>query len=118
MQYLGRATIRAGGLVFNTEKGAKLNLGGAKRNSVVTNYAVGYAEENAAAELECTIPLEKGGSLQVIRDMVDATLIFECDTGQVYVVNGAFVTDTLEVTDGEGGKISVKMAGEPAIEMA
>lgn len=118
MQLLGIATIKADGKLLRTNKGAKLDIGGAMRTPVTGSGRVhGYAEETKEATLECEISLAKGDKLEDIRNIVDATITFECDTGQTYVVREAFVTETLQITEGEGGKIPVKFAGQPAEEM-
>ncbi|MBI1321338.1 MAG: phage tail protein [Candidatus Hydrogenedens sp.] len=117
MQYLGRATIRTNGEYLPSKKGAKLHLGGAKRSPVVTNFSVGYAEENDPAMVECVVPLARDLSLTSLRNLVDAVVTFECDSGQIYVVRGAFVTDCLELTDGEGGDVQLKFCGEAAEEL-
>jgi len=45
------------------------------------------------------------------------TVIFECDTGQRYVINDAFLTDTPTMKDGEGGNITLKFSGPAAEEV-
>ena len=116
-QFLGRATIRANGQVIESAKGASLDLGGTKRNPVTVGRVVGYAEETAPAMLECETALARGMSLETLRNLTGATVIFECDTGQRFVIRDAFVTDTLTLKDGEGGNIAVKMSGPGAEEV-
>lgn len=116
-QFLGRATIRVNGQVIETNKGAALDLGGTKRNPIVTGRLVGYAEETVAATIECETSLAKGQTLQQLRDLVEATVVFECDTGQTYVVRNAFLTDTPTMKDGDGGNVALKFAGPAAEEV-
>jgi hypothetical protein len=116
-QSLGLAQIRFDGKLIPSEKGAKIKLGGIKRTPVLLGKSTHYAEEFEAAEVECVTSLLRGMSLQDLRDARDITVIFECDTGQTFVVRNAFATDVMEVTDGEGGKITVKFAGDAAEEM-
>jgi len=116
-QALGRAIIRINGSTVDSEPGAKLKLGGAKRKPVMTGYRVHYAEELEQASIECEVPLTTGMSLQAWRDCVGAIVTFQCDTGQSYVVRDAFTEDTLELTGKDGGKIKLKLAGMPAEEM-
>jgi len=91
-QFLGRATIRANGQVIETAKGASLDVGGTKRNPVTVGRVVGWAEESVPA-------------------------MVECDTGQRYVINDAFLTDTPTMKDGEGGNITLKFSGPSAEEV-
>lgn len=116
-QFLGRATIRANGQVIETAKGASLDLGGTKRNPIVSGRLVGWAEETVPAMLECETSLRRGQSLATLRDLTGATIIFEADTGQRYVINDAFITDAPTMKDGEGGQVTLKFAGPGAEEI-
>jgi len=116
-QMLGRATIRANGQVIETAKGATLDLGGTKRNPVIVGRVVGYAEETVAAMVECETSLTAGMSLETLRNLTGATVIFECDTGQRYVIRDAFLTDAPTMKDGEGGNVTLKFAGPGAEEV-
>ena len=118
-QLLGRAFIRANGNLLRSETGARIDLGGTVRSAVVGDVAVhGYAEQLKPAQVQCELALARGDELAGIRDLVDATVTFEADTGQVYIVREAFVTETLTITAGAGGKIAVTFEGQPAEEMA
>ena len=116
-QFLGRATIRANGQVIETAKGATLDIGGTKANPVTVGRVVGWAEETVPAMVECETTLRAGMSLETFRRMAGVTVIFECDTGQRYVINDAFVTDTPTMKDGEGGNVTLKFAGPQAEEV-
>ncbi len=117
-KFLGRAIIRANGLVIETAKGASLDLGGTKRNPIVAGRLVGYAEETGPAMVECETSLAPGMSLDSFRSMTDATVVFECDTGQRYVMADAFLTDPPTMKDGDGGNVTLKFAGPGAEEVA
>ena len=116
-KFLGRATIRANGQVIETSKGASLDVGGVKRNPVVSGRLVGYAEETVPAMVECETSLREGMSLATLRNLTGATVIFECDTGQRFVIADAFITDTPTLRDGEGGQVALKFAGPGAEEV-
>lgn len=117
-QLLGRATIRVDGRVIETAKGASLDLGGTKRNPIVYGRKVGYAEETMNAMIEGETSLEEGMTLEDLRNIAGAVVTFACDTGQSYVVRDAFITDTINLKDGDGGNIAIKIAGMPAEEIA
>jgi hypothetical protein len=116
-QFLGRAIIRANGQVIDTAKGASLDLGGTKRNPVISGRILGWAEETVPAMLECETSLRAGMSIETFRNMAGVTVIFECDTGQRYVINDAFLTDAPTMKDGEGGNVMLKFAGPGAEEV-
>jgi hypothetical protein len=116
-QFLGRATIRVNGRVIESAKGASLDVGGTKRNPVTVGRVVGWSEETMPAMVECETSLRSGMSLETFRNMAGVTLIFECDTGQRYVINDAFLTDTPTMKDGEGGNVTLKFSGPSAEEV-
>lgn len=116
-QFLGRATIRANGQVIETAKGATLDIGGTKANPVTVGRVVGWSEETVPAMVECETSLRPGMSVQALLRLRGITVIFECDTGQRYVLNDAFLTDTPTLKDGEGGNVTLKFAGPQAEEV-
>lgn len=112
------AYIKVNGGLLRTLPGAKITLGGVKREPVVGASSVhGFAETIEPAMMECEISLTQGFSLEEIRNITNATVTYEADTGQTWVIHGAFCTETLQVNAGEGGKVPVKFAGQPAEEM-
>ena len=112
------AYIKVDGSLLATMPGAKLDLGGRERSSVVgDNQVHGFAEKLKPAALECEISLGQGMSLAQLQKITGATVTYEADTGQIYVMRDAFVVDTLSVTAGEGGKVGLKFEGQPAEEM-
>lgn len=115
-QLLGRAYIKVDGALLRTNTGAKIDLGGTMRSAVVGNAVHGYAESIKQSSLECEISLAAGDSLESYRNVKDATITFEADTGQVYVIRNAWLTEPPVVNDSEGGKIALKFEGQPAEE--
>ncbi|HEX7124682.1 MAG TPA: phage tail tube protein [Thermodesulfobacteriota bacterium] len=114
---LGRATIKADGQLLETKPGAKLDLGGVTRSSILSNSSVDFAEQPKQARLECEISLKGGMRLADLQKMRDVTVTFEADTGQSYVVRNAFLVDPPVITDGQGGQIPVVFEGPPAEEV-
>lgn len=112
------AYIKVDGTLLATMPGAKLDIGGQVRSSVVGDNKVhGFSSAIKPAMLECEVSLGQGMSLDQLRNITDATVTYEADTGQTWVVRQAFVTETLNVTAGEGGKVALKFEGQPAEEM-
>ena len=114
-----KAYIKAGNLgLLATMPGAKLDIGGNERAPVIgSNGILGYSETIKPSMLTCEISLGQGTSLAALQKIVDATVTYEADTGQTYMMNHAFVTKTLSVTAGEGGKVALEFSGDPAEEM-
>jgi Phage tail tube protein len=116
-QVIGRATIKADGKVLLSDKGAKINVGGVKRKTIEGDRVHGYAEETVAPFIECEVNLAKGDSLTALGKIVGATVTFEADTGQTWVLKDAWVEDPPEATGGDGGKVKLKFVGMSCQEM-
>lgn len=115
---LGKAFIKANGELLETLPGAKIDIGGVTRSPIKGNNSIhGYSEQPKEATVECEISVAPGTSLKKYAALVDATITFECDTGQTFVVRDAFLTEPPVATDGDGGKVPLKFAGQPAEEM-
>lgn len=113
-----KAEIKVNGTLLATMPGAKIDLGGITRASVVGDNRIhGYSETIKPAMLECEISLGQGMSLDELRSITNATVTYNADTGQQYVIRDAFVTETLNITAGEGGKVALKFEGNPAEEL-
>jgi hypothetical protein len=117
-QRFGMAFIAVDGDLQPTMPGAKLDIGGVERNPVEgDNRMLGFTEKPKPSLLAFEISLGGGMTLKKLKDLKGATVTFECDSGQTYVVRQAFTTKTLSLTSGDNGKVGVEMAGQPAEEM-
>ncbi len=115
---LGKAWIKANGKMLETLPGAKLDIGGTERSTVVGATEVqGYFETPKQSKMECEITVGKDTSLEEYGAMDDVTINFECDTGQKYVQQGAWLTNTPELTAQDGGKVPLTFEGPPADEL-
>lgn len=116
-QVLGRADIRVNGKLLQSHPGATLDIGGVTRTSVVGHTWHGFSEAAKQSRLECEITLGQDTRLSDLKDIVDAVITFECDTGQTYVIREAFIVDPPTVTDGSDGRVPLVFEGPPAEEM-
>lgn len=116
-QVLGRATIKYDGKALRSDKGAKINVGGVSRKVIEGDQVHGFAEETKAPFIECEVNLAKGESLVELGKITDATVTFEADTGQTWVLKDAWVEDPPEATAGDGGKVKLKFVGMSCEEM-
>jgi hypothetical protein len=115
---LGKFIIKADGKQLRTMPGAKLDIGGSERTTVIGNNQVeGNFETPKPSRVECEVPLGKGVSLAEMRAWDEVTISCECDTGQQYVIQGAWLTNTPEMTASEGGRVPLIFEGPPAEEM-
>jgi hypothetical protein len=108
----GRVEFEVDGETMQSESGATLNPGGFNREGMMDdagNYH--YTESHAMATAECTIMHTDATDITRFNSMVDVTINFKCDTGQVYTIGKACLTEPAALS---GGKCSLKFAGPPA----
>nr|WP_321266782.1 phage tail tube protein [Alcaligenes faecalis] len=98
----GIATIRVDGQEFPTERGATLNPGGVTRTAKMAGRRVYYNEEPVPPTIQSTVLHTEDMDLLDIGRITNATVLFECDNGQDYLLTGAFTTETGELNSGEG----------------
>jgi hypothetical protein len=106
-QVTGKAYIRVDGALLRSKDDAKLNIGGQTRSAVVGNDVHGYTEETTPPELECSISHMADTRLETLRNITDATITFESDTGPVYVLRHAWLVDPPALT-AKGGEVALK----------
>lgn len=101
-QITGRAFIAVNGTRLRSREGAKLSFGGVERETVVGDTGVhGYTEKTVAPSVECSISHGADTNLTELRDIKDASVIFETDTGKVYTLGGAWLSNPIEMEKGE-----------------
>jgi len=107
----GKATIRVDGVELKTENGAKLSPGGINRNPEAHGGNTYFTEEDVVPVLECNVLHDKDMDAIFLSGITGATVMFEADTGQTYVMRDAFTTEPVPV-DTNSGKSALKMSGE------
>ena len=109
-QITGKAIIKVDGNQWRTTDGCKLHPGGVEREAKVGGGKVqGYSEKSKAPELDASVYHTKDTDLTATNAIKDATVLFECDTGDRYLLKSAFVTSQ-EALDSENGTVPVKMS--------
>lgn len=114
-QLWGQTQIVADGLLLQTSGKGTLQVGGQVRTPVAGDNKAGFfSTETKESEVECEVLVTAGTSLVAIQAISNATLVHTCDTGQVYIVRNAFVSDAVSASE---GKAKVKFNGPPAQEL-
>jgi len=99
----GRVTLKVNGAPLLSKRGATLDYGGVKRTPVIgSNQVNGYSEEIMAPTVHCTVSHNSDTSLEQFSNYVDETLLFETDSGHVYVLSQAFLTEPPKLSENEG----------------
>ena len=98
----GRATIKKNGVAIRTKNGASLMIGGVPRSWVADDQLSGdYQEgENQPGGVECTVLVDSTFRSDGF-DGTDLTIEFVADSGQVWVINKAFLTEPMRISNGE-----------------
>lgn len=109
MHITGKAIINIDGQQLRTENGARLNAGGFNRNPERHGGETYYMEEDVAPTMECTVLHTAETNIIELSDITGATVIFEADTGQQYILRGAFTTEPVEL-DTSNGRATLRMA--------
>jgi hypothetical protein len=102
-QVVGRAKISLGSLgEVATEKGATLDFGGTKRTpKPADNGRVYFTEETGVPELSAKLMATPAISATEL-NFSGATILFETDTGQKFMMTNAFTTDPAPLNAGDG----------------
>ncbi len=114
-QVTGIVKVFVNGTLQRSKEGAKLIMGGKERTPQVGHSVYGYAEKVVPATVEFTLAHTADADLPELNDLVDATVRFETDIGQIFRIDNAFTSKPVEVTGGEGD-VAVEMMGDPAVE--
>lgn len=97
-KYTGIAYIHMNGKELPTKEGAQLTPGGVSRDPVVGSRVYGFQETPKEARVSCTIAQKPGVSLFTIKDLVDGTIVFECDTGEKFMLANAWCAGNCTLT--------------------
>ena len=111
---VGRIWIKTNGNLLRSNEGAQIDLGGAVRESVSGSHTVhGFHETIRPGKVECEVSVTAGDNPEDFRDITDATLTCELDTGQTYIIRDAFLTEPPVIKEG-GGQVALVFEGQPA----
>ncbi|PAL25474.1 phage tail tube protein [Sphingopyxis sp. GW247-27LB] len=116
-QVVGQATIKVDGDTLETKAGATLELGGPVRTAQRGDYQAGaFSEETVESKLTCTLLVKRNTRITNLREIDNATVTFNADTGQVFIMRQAYCADNISLAAaGEGA--SVVFQGPPAQEL-
>lgn len=108
----GVAIIKVDGVSVRTKNGAKLSLGGVRREAVYADgRLIGFSEEPVASDLTATLAHTALSDPDALNALSDSTILFETDSGVIYAINGAASVEPPDLTAGE---INVHFMGQPA----
>lgn len=101
-QVTGRVFITVDGSRLASKEGAKLDLGGVSRTGVAGDSGVhGYTEKTEIPFIECTISHKGDTDLEALAAFNNESVTFQTDTGQTYLLRGAWLAKPPELSKGE-----------------
>ena len=109
-QITGKAVIRLDGSELRTTGTATLNPGGMNRETVKGGGVIhGYKEEDVEPSVECSVAHTTELSIKDLAAIIDATVMFETDSGAQFVLRNAWVTEPPSL-DAISGEVDLKFA--------
>lgn len=94
-----------------------LMLGGLVNKEVTAGRQIHRAQLMQPSEVQGTTVLQAGQSLAALFDGADHELQVIADTGQSYVISEAFLIDSGNLHDKNGGEVKMTWRGSAAIEV-
>lgn len=113
----GRATVKVdGGTTLKSKEGASLVVGGVTREDEPNDQGtVDYRENTQPAEVTATLVHTTELDVIGLQKFAGGPVNFELDTGEVFVVPGAYVKEIGSMSSGE---VEVTFGGNPAERLA
>jgi hypothetical protein len=100
-QKSGIVKIWVNSTLVRSKKGAKLIVGGPKRELDEEASEPVYTEQKIAPQVEFTLQHTPDLSIKEMQSITDGSITFECDTGTSYVLEGIVYLEGGELADGE-----------------
>jgi len=113
---LGLADISVDGVTLLSQADATLDPGGVNRPVRKGNVVLGFSEEIVEAKLEVSVAIDATFSLDAFRRITNSTVNFLADTGQTWIMAGAWVFTPPPLNQKEG-MAKVTFMGPPATEV-
>lgn len=115
-QVVGQVKIKLDGKMYPTDGSSSMEIGGKVREAVPGDHEAGaFKESTVPAKCEVSMLYKKGVSLSAMREINNATLILEADTGTTWIMRGAYVADVISWS--QDGKAKVVFQSGPAEEV-
>lgn len=107
-----RVTVKADGETYTSKPGAAIDLGGVVREDLMSDQkTVHFTEDFKPSVLKVTLIQISELDLIAIRQIKNATILYETDIDQNFVIRGGYFKDAGELANGE---VEVTFGGNPA----
>lgn len=103
-QKAGTVLVKVDGFVLEMMPGVKFNLGNPERTEVLANGTMsGFFEVPKFSMVSGTVPYDAKTDLEKITNWKNVTIVINPDAGGSWQIDGAFLANSLEISDGGGG---------------
>ena len=117
-QSLGIIKVFFGGVELPIKPGGSFKLGGVVSMPQVVGGGVDRSESMQASEITVKRALRRGQRLaDLVPGNTERELQVQCDTGQTFVWESAFRSNTLGVTSGDSSEVDVTFAAGTPVEI-
>ena len=107
----GTAYFKIDGVPLTMRGSGKIKPSTVKREAITNiDTTISFKEMPVAGEMSLELEAGPGFSAQALNGISNATVTFEAANGTVYILNGGFQIDELEI-DTDEGKVTAKFAG-------
>ena len=112
----GRAIIYVDGATIPTENGAKLNPGGENKTPERHGGTTYYRAEEVSPTVECTVLHTADIDILKLSAIEGATVMFETNTGQKFLLRGAVAESPVDL-DAGSGKSALKLFANECVKL-
>ncbi|HUO23119.1 MAG TPA: phage tail tube protein [Caulobacteraceae bacterium] len=116
LKMLGLADVVVDGVTLLSGDDATLDPGGVIRTVVKGRTVQGFQEATAESKLEVSVSIDASFSINTFRNITNATVSFVADTGQTWMINGAWTANPPAI-DQKSGKAKITFNGPAATEV-
>lgn len=98
--------------------GSSFNLGGVSAKPQVVGTQVDFSRSMEPSDIQLNVAVQAGMQITSLFPRgVQGELQVECDSGQTFVWENAFVSGTIDITTGDNSEARVKFAGGTPLEL-
>ena len=98
--------------------GSTFNLGGVSAKPQVVGTQVDFSQSMEPSDIQLNVAVQAGMKITTLFPRgVAGELQIECDSGQTFVWDNAFVAGTIDITSGDNSEAKVKFAGGTPLEL-
>jgi hypothetical protein len=111
MQTLGLISLFWQGNQIPIQEGGSFTIGGPRNQPIIVGQSVMRAQKMMQSDIMATTVVQAGQSISALLGTSEGELQIQCDTGQTFVWESAFLIESPKVTAGEGGKVELHFVG-------